>query len=219
MLIYPAIDLSGGKCVRLTKGQFDSSKIYKNDPIEMLDTLYEAGASWVHIVDLDGAKNGKITQLEVITKLINLGLGFAAIVTVVFLIIGGFWYLTSAGSEELAEKGRKTLVNSIIGLVIIIMAFAIVRIVGNLLQGNSSGGAPSTTQNPGGTTQPPANPPANGGSGESGGSITNSGDPSVAADNNYILVLSIPESKMSCGANSVNIYATVTQADGNAHSR
>ena len=54
-------------------------------------------------------------------------------VFVIFLMVGGFWYLSSAGNEEQAEKGQKTITNSIIGLVVIIMAYAIVRIVAGLL--------------------------------------------------------------------------------------
>ncbi len=64
-----------------------------------------------------------------IVKVINYGLAFAGTVTVLFLMVGGFWYLTSAGNEEQAEKGKKTIINSLIGLVVIILSFAIVRIV------------------------------------------------------------------------------------------
>ncbi len=59
-------------------------------------------------------------------------------VAVLFIIVGGYWYLTAAGSEELSEKGRKTLTNSVIGLVVIIMSFVIVRIVASTLQGRLS---------------------------------------------------------------------------------
>jgi uncharacterized membrane protein len=65
----------------------------------------------------------------VIRTLIN----FAGVVTVVFLIIGGFFYLTSAGNEEQSEKGKKIIINSIIGLVVIILAYAIVSIIGSVL--------------------------------------------------------------------------------------
>jgi Type IV secretion system pilin len=56
-------------------------------------------------------------------------INFSAVVSVLFIIIGGFFYLTSAGNEEQAEKGQKILTNAIIGLVVIILAGAIVRII------------------------------------------------------------------------------------------
>lgn len=70
---------------------------------------------------------------ELITRIISYGLIIGGSVAVIFLMVGGFWYLTSAGNEEQAEKGRKTLINSIIGLVVIILAATIVRIVAGTL--------------------------------------------------------------------------------------
>lgn len=67
--------------------------------------------------------------LFVIKTLIN----FSGVVAVMFLIVGGFFYLTSGGSEEQTEKGKKILINSIIGLVVIMLAYALVYIIGNLL--------------------------------------------------------------------------------------
>ena len=57
----------------------------------------------------------------------------AGIITVLFLMVGGVLYVTSAGSEEQAEKGRKILINSVIGLVVIIMSYAIVRVVSSII--------------------------------------------------------------------------------------
>jgi len=57
-------------------------------------------------------------------------------VAVLFVIIGGFFYLSAAGNEEQSEKGKKILMNSIVGLIIIVMATAIVRIVAGTLKGN-----------------------------------------------------------------------------------
>lgn len=71
MLIFPAIDLCNGKCVRLVKGDFASSKIYDTTPLTMLDCFKEHNFSWVHIVDLDGARLGKIAQAETITNLVK----------------------------------------------------------------------------------------------------------------------------------------------------
>jgi hypothetical protein len=64
---------------------------------------------------------------------INLMLMLAGTVSVVFIIVGGFWYLTSGGSEEQSEKGRKTLINAVIGLAVILMATAIIRVVSGIL--------------------------------------------------------------------------------------
>jgi cyclase len=59
MRIIPAIDIIGGECVRLTKGIYDSKKIYSKDPIFQAKKFAETGASIIHLVDLDGAKAGK----------------------------------------------------------------------------------------------------------------------------------------------------------------
>jgi len=68
MLILPAIDLREGKCVRLLQGRFDAVTDY-GDPFVQLRVFADAGASWVHIVDLDGAKDGRPSQRELITRL------------------------------------------------------------------------------------------------------------------------------------------------------
>lgn len=74
----------------------------------------------------------------------NLGLAFAGVIAVVFIIVGGYMYLTSGGNEEAAEKGRKVLTNSIIGLLIIILAATIVRIIVNTLD-TGRGDTPNVT--------------------------------------------------------------------------
>jgi phosphoribosylformimino-5-aminoimidazole carboxamide ribotide isomerase len=68
MLIYPAIDLQDGVCVRLAQGRFDDATRY-GDPSAQLKAFAEAGAQWVHIVDLDGAKQGAPAQYELIGEL------------------------------------------------------------------------------------------------------------------------------------------------------
>jgi len=70
---------------------------------------------------------------DLLTTAITYSLAMAGGVAILFLIVGGFWYLSSAGNEELAEKGKKTLVNALLGLVVIIMSAAIVRIVASTL--------------------------------------------------------------------------------------
>ncbi len=69
MLIIPAIDLMDGKVVRLTKGDFTTSKIYSNDPIEVAKDWQEKGARRIHIVDLDGAKTGECKNLDVVRRI------------------------------------------------------------------------------------------------------------------------------------------------------
>ncbi|UPT63513.1 MAG: 1-(5-phosphoribosyl)-5-[(5-phosphoribosylamino)methylideneamino]imidazole-4-carboxamide isomerase [Hyphomonadaceae bacterium JAD_PAG50586_4] len=68
MLIYPAIDLQDGVCVRLAQGRFDDATRY-GDPRGQLKAFADAGAQWVHIVDLDGAKQGSPAQYELIGEL------------------------------------------------------------------------------------------------------------------------------------------------------
>ncbi len=73
MLIIPAIDIIGGNCVRLLKGDFSSVKEYSSDPFEVARGFEEAGVSRIHIVDLEGAKNGRPVNdkkiLEIAQKL------------------------------------------------------------------------------------------------------------------------------------------------------
>ncbi|MGD9969218.1 MAG: 1-(5-phosphoribosyl)-5-[(5-phosphoribosylamino)methylideneamino]imidazole-4-carboxamide isomerase [Sulfuricurvum sp.] len=64
MTIFPAIDLKDGKAVRLTKGAMNSAKIYSDTPWELVKTFEEMGASWVHLVDLNGAFAGEPKNLD-----------------------------------------------------------------------------------------------------------------------------------------------------------
>lgn len=57
--IYPAIDMRGGKCVRLLQGDYDKETVYGDSPFHMAQQFAEQGAEWIHMVDLDGAKDGK----------------------------------------------------------------------------------------------------------------------------------------------------------------
>lgn len=56
--IYPAIDLRGGKCVRLFQGDYAQETVYGDSPVEMAKQFAASGAEWIHMVDLDGAKDG-----------------------------------------------------------------------------------------------------------------------------------------------------------------
>jgi phosphoribosylformimino-5-aminoimidazole carboxamide ribotide isomerase len=64
--VIPAIDLIDGKCVRLSQGDFTRKKIYNENPLEAAKQFEDVGLRRLHIVDLDGAKNGKVTNLKVL---------------------------------------------------------------------------------------------------------------------------------------------------------
>ncbi|MCP9749869.1 1-(5-phosphoribosyl)-5-[(5-phosphoribosylamino)methylideneamino]imidazole-4-carboxamide isomerase [Ferruginibacter sp. HRS2-29] len=66
--IVPAIDIMEGKCVRLTKGDYATSKIYSDDPVEVAKRFEAAGIKRLHIVDLDGARKGQVINFEVLEK-------------------------------------------------------------------------------------------------------------------------------------------------------
>ena len=69
MVIIPAIDIIGGECVRLTQGNFDTKKKYHDNPVEVALKWKTAGAKWLHIIDLDGARQGKVKNLEAARKI------------------------------------------------------------------------------------------------------------------------------------------------------
>lgn len=65
----PAIDIIGGKCVRLTKGEYDTSKVYADNPLEMAKRFADAGCRRLHLVDLDGAKSQHIVNYKVLENI------------------------------------------------------------------------------------------------------------------------------------------------------
>jgi len=69
MQLIPSIDLRGGRCVRLLKGAFDAETRYDLDPVELLDRYAALGARWLHVVDLDGARDGTPANLALIARL------------------------------------------------------------------------------------------------------------------------------------------------------
>ncbi|WP_027409919.1 1-(5-phosphoribosyl)-5-[(5-phosphoribosylamino)methylideneamino]imidazole-4-carboxamide isomerase [Anoxybacteroides tepidamans] len=78
--IYPAIDMRGGKCVRLLQGDYNKETVYGDSPLEMARLFFEQGAEWIHMVDLDGAKEGRRVNdrfvLEVVRHLnVNVQIG------------------------------------------------------------------------------------------------------------------------------------------------
>ena len=68
MLIFPAIDLFGGNAVRLYKGDYAQMTIYSHDPLAVARDFEAAGASWIHMVDLEGAREGTTPNLSVVER-------------------------------------------------------------------------------------------------------------------------------------------------------
>ena len=71
MNIIPAIDLIGGQAVRLVKGDYDKVTVYSDDPAAVAESFERAGAKYLHVVDLDGAKDGTTANFETIKKIIE----------------------------------------------------------------------------------------------------------------------------------------------------
>lgn len=70
MIVYPAIDLLGGRVVRLLRGNFDDATIYGDDPAKVAVSFAREGASWVHVVDLDAARTGDASNRGVIADIV-----------------------------------------------------------------------------------------------------------------------------------------------------
>jgi len=66
MLVIPAIDLKGGRCVRLRQGRMEEETIYSAEPAHVAEQWQAAGAEWIHVVDLDGAVTGKPVNIEAV---------------------------------------------------------------------------------------------------------------------------------------------------------
>jgi phosphoribosylformimino-5-aminoimidazole carboxamide ribotide isomerase len=71
MDLYPAIDLRGGQCVRLYQGDFAQETVYGDDPVAQAKVFADAGAPWIHVVDLDAARTGSRTHLEQIRLIVR----------------------------------------------------------------------------------------------------------------------------------------------------
>jgi phosphoribosylformimino-5-aminoimidazole carboxamide ribotide isomerase len=70
MQLWPAIDLRGGRCVRLLQGDYDRETVFGADPVVMAERFVAAGARRLHIVDLDGAKDGRPTQADLVARIV-----------------------------------------------------------------------------------------------------------------------------------------------------
>lgn len=69
MIIYPAIDIRGGKAVRLVEGDYDRETVFDSDPLDAALRWQSEGAEWIHIVDLDGARDGVRANADVIARI------------------------------------------------------------------------------------------------------------------------------------------------------
>lgn len=71
MQILPAIDLRGGRCVRLRQGDYNQETVFSDDPVEMARRWADDGAQWLHLVDLDGAREGRPVNHEVVKDIVS----------------------------------------------------------------------------------------------------------------------------------------------------
>ena len=71
MQLYPAIDIRGGKCVRLRQGDYNDETVFSDDPVEMALKWQAEGAEWLHLVDLDGAKEGRPVNHDVVRRIVS----------------------------------------------------------------------------------------------------------------------------------------------------
>lgn len=93
MIIFPAMDLRNGKCVRLYQGDFSTASVVGEEPIETAKSFKAEGAEFFHMVDLDGALKGNVENINIVTKIVNeigipvqLGGGIRSIETIEKLI-------------------------------------------------------------------------------------------------------------------------------------
>lgn len=101
MIIFPAIDLKDGQCVRLVQGKVENKTVYSSTPAEVARRLQKQGARWLHIVDLDGAFSGKPANLQAIEAI-------ADAVTIPFQVGGGL--RTRQDIERLLQTGASRVI-------------------------------------------------------------------------------------------------------------
>lgn len=71
MYLLPAIDILGGKAVRLAKGDYNAVTVYNDDPVAQARAFEQAGATWVHVVDLDGARSGNPENIAIVERIVR----------------------------------------------------------------------------------------------------------------------------------------------------
>lgn len=101
--LYPAIDVRGGRVVRLTQGKYEDETVYGDDPVNIARDFVDAGAKWIHVVDLDAAKSGVGTNRDVIEGIAHVAEGAARVQ------VGG-GVRSVADARELARRGVSRVV-------------------------------------------------------------------------------------------------------------
>ncbi len=96
MIIYPAIDIIGGKCVRLQQGSYSDVTVFGDSPVDMARKWENLGAEYLHVVDLDGARSGKSENAEIIAQIaktlkipVQIGGGIRTLETIETYLSGG----------------------------------------------------------------------------------------------------------------------------------
>lgn len=96
MIIYPAIDIIGGKCVRLQQGSYSDVTVFGDSPVDMAKKWESLGAEYLHVVDLDGARSGKSENAEIIAQIaktlkipVQIGGGIRTLETIEAYLSGG----------------------------------------------------------------------------------------------------------------------------------
>ncbi len=114
MELWPAIDLRGGRCVRLLQGDYDRETVFGDDPVEMARRFVANGARRLHIVDLDGAKAGTPVQAEIVSRMVaaagvpcQLGGGIRSVDTARAYVAAGVHRLV-VGSVAIEDPGLLT---------------------------------------------------------------------------------------------------------------
>ncbi len=69
MELFPAIDVRGGRCVRLVRGDYSQETVYGEDPVEVARSFIDAGVAWIHVVDLDAARSGEPVNRDVVAAI------------------------------------------------------------------------------------------------------------------------------------------------------
>jgi phosphoribosylformimino-5-aminoimidazole carboxamide ribotide isomerase len=103
MILYPAIDLLGGKVVRLRQGEYDDSTVYGDDPVAVAQSFVNQGASWVHMVDLDAARSAEPVNRDIIARVASALAGHA-------LVQVGGGVRTVGDAQALADVGVSRVV-------------------------------------------------------------------------------------------------------------
>ncbi|MCX8129185.1 MAG: 1-(5-phosphoribosyl)-5-[(5-phosphoribosylamino)methylideneamino]imidazole-4-carboxamide isomerase [Clostridia bacterium] len=125
MIIYPAIDIKDGKCVRLAQGKFTDVTVYSDNPVEMALKWENLGAEYLHIIDLDGARTGEPQNIATISEMavklgipVQVGGGIRSIETIEIILCKGIQRIilgTSAVKDpDLVKKALKTFGENIV---------------------------------------------------------------------------------------------------------